>query len=47
VLTLALKGKQPLTAEQLTQALDDKDLFVRRTALRTIAAAGRQSYSAL
>jgi hypothetical protein len=38
VLTLALKGKQPLTSEQLTQALGDQDLFVRRTALRTIAA---------
>ena len=38
VLTLALKGRQPLTTEQLTQALQDKDIFVRRTALRTIAA---------
>ncbi|MBM4004307.1 MAG: hypothetical protein FJ295_13650 [Planctomycetes bacterium] len=37
VVTLALKGKQPLTAAQLTMALKDPDLYVRRTALRTIA----------
>jgi hypothetical protein len=37
VLTLALKGKQALTAAQLAVALKDRDLYVRRTALRTIA----------
>ena len=37
VLTLALKGKQVLTAAQLAAAMKDPDLYVRRTALRTIA----------
>ena len=37
VLTLALKGKQPLSSEQLAKAVSDPDLFVRRAALRTIA----------
>lgn len=37
VLTLALKGKQSLSAPQLSQAVVDDDLYVRRTALRSIA----------
>jgi hypothetical protein len=37
VLTLALKAKQPLTPAQLSQAVSDPDMYVRRIALRTIA----------
>jgi hypothetical protein len=37
LLTLALKAKQPLTPSQLSQAVSDPDIYVRRTALRTIA----------
>jgi len=37
VLTLALKGKQPLTPAQLSRAVSDPDMYVRRIALRTIA----------
>lgn len=37
LLTLALKAKQPLTPAQLSQAASDTDIYVRRTALRTIA----------
>ena len=37
VLTLALKGKLPLTAAQLSPAVADQDIYVRRTALRAIA----------
>jgi len=37
VLTLALKGIQPLSPEQYSKAVSDSDLYVRRTALRAIA----------
>ena len=37
LLTLALKAKQPLTPAQLSLAVSDPDIYVRRTALRTIA----------
>jgi hypothetical protein len=37
VLTLALKGKLTLTAEQYAKAIADPDIYVRRTALRAIA----------
>jgi HEAT repeat protein len=37
LLTRALKGKVTLTADQLRQAVGDRDLYVRRLALRTIA----------
>jgi hypothetical protein len=37
VLTLALKAKQPLTPAQLSQAVSDPDMYVRRIALRIIA----------
>lgn len=46
VLTLALKGKLVLTPDQFSQALSDPDLYVRRTALRTIAAYKIQGVSA-
>ena len=46
VLTLALKGKQPLTPAQLSQAVSDSDIYVRRTALRTIAKHKVQGVSA-
>ena len=37
LLTRALKGKVTLSGEQLSRAVRDQDLYVRRTALRTIA----------
>jgi len=37
LLTGALKGKVTLTADQLRQGVEDRDLYVRRLALRTIA----------
>lgn len=46
VLTLALKGKQPLTAPQLSKSLGDVDIYVRRTALRAIAKQKIQGLSA-
>ena len=46
VLTLALKGKLSLTSDQFSQAVSDPDLYVRRTALRTIAAHKIQGVSA-
>jgi hypothetical protein len=47
VLTLALKAKQPLTPAQLSQAVSDPDMYVRRIALRTIAQHKVQGASAI